>query len=159
LRDGIPRHLRPLMGRWIFGCDECQEVCPFNAGVLGGLAANAPRAARAALPAGGMARHEPFEPSEAMRTAEVAELLTDEGRGSLMVPGSPLLRARATGMARNAAIALGNRGETKALPGLRRLAAEDPSSPAGEAAAWAVVQMEVPKPGASAVAARLTRGR
>ncbi len=77
-------------GPWVFGCDVCQEVCPFNAGkhTVGGSTAS-------------------FRPHERWERGSLAALL----RGTdVELQGTPLARAGADGLARNAAIALGNVG-------------------------------------------------
>jgi epoxyqueuosine reductase len=98
LRSSIPRQFRPKMGELIFGCDICQEVCPWNVRFAG--EPNDPEL----LPAGWT---DP-EPAEILRLAE------DEFRARFA--GTPLLRAGRRGLARNAAVALGNRRRGEDLP-------------------------------------------
>lgn len=89
-REGLPAELRPQMGDWVFGCDICQEVCPWN------------RFARAT--------DEPaFQPRPGMPAPELAELLAlDDEAFRRRFKGSPIERARRRGLQRNAAVALNN---------------------------------------------------
>jgi epoxyqueuosine reductase len=94
-RGQIPLSLRPRMGNWIFGCDICQEVCPWNE--AGDEAIN----------------HElaPYLP----------DLMTlDEEEFSRRFGKSAVKRAKRRGLARNAAVALGNSGNPDAVPALVR---------------------------------------
>lgn len=84
----VPPSIEERTGAWVFGCDVCQEVCPFNAGKHVG------------------ASTETFRPHERWEQRSIAALL--DGAGDLS--GTPLARAGAEGLARNAAIALGNTG-------------------------------------------------
>jgi epoxyqueuosine reductase len=121
-RGPIEPALRPRMGAWIFGCDVCQDVCPFN------------RTSQSAPGPTGA-----FAPSE--RWAEVdaeAFLQLDEASFASLAAGSPVRRAKREGMARNAAIVLGNAGARRALPVLQAAAATDPSPVVREAASWAI---------------------
>jgi epoxyqueuosine reductase len=126
LRGPIPEPQRAGVGDHLFGCDDCQLVCPFNA---------SPRPVDAA-------RTRPFEASAAAREASMADLLMEEGTSALLSPGSPLLRAGAEGLARTAAVILGNRREIAALPALERASESHPSSVVRDAAGWAVRQMK-----------------
>jgi epoxyqueuosine reductase len=126
LRGPIPEPQRAGVGDHLFGCDDCQTVCPFNA---------SPHPVDAT-------RTRPFDASEAAREASLVGLLTEEGSSALLFPGSPLLRTGAEGLARTAAIVLGNRREIAALPALRGAASSHPSSVVREAAGWAVRQMK-----------------
>jgi epoxyqueuosine reductase len=96
-RGSIPADLRPGIGAWTFGCDVCQDVCPWNRRApVTGETAFAPR------------RHPPL-----------AELLAlDEAAYLEGFRGSPVKRARREGLARNAAIALGNGGTAGDVPAL-----------------------------------------
>ncbi len=116
--DGaIDPALREGVGARVFGCDVCQDVCPFNA------------TERPGDPA--FARHPRLdEPLEALLA------LDDDGLRA-WGEGSPLRRAGREGLARNAAVALGNVGGRRHLPVLQRAAAEDASPVVREAAAWA----------------------
>jgi len=119
LRGPIPRELRPLMGNLIFGCDLCQDVCPWNK-----FAKVAPEAAF--LPRAGN-----VTPS----LVELLELTPDEFR--LRYRGSPILRAKYGGFLRNVCVALGNSGDSSAIPALAR-ALEHPEPLVRGHAAWAL---------------------
>jgi len=120
-RGSIPEPLRAAVGEWMFGCDVCQDVCPFNR-----TAAPPAQATTAFAPA---AR---WEEADA-----VAVLAMDEARFAAWARGSPIQRAGRAGMARNAAIVLGNRGTRVHLPVLERAAETDPDPAVREASAWA----------------------
>jgi epoxyqueuosine reductase len=118
-RDPVASPLRVGMGDWIFGCDVCQEVCPWNR-----------RAPGSAEPA--------FQPRAGMATLSLAEVLAlDEPGFRTRFKGSPLRRAKRTGLLRSAAIALGNRPDATAFAALAA-AARDHDAVVREAAAWAL---------------------
>jgi epoxyqueuosine reductase len=123
LRGPMPEALRPQVGDWVFGCDVCQEVCPWNR-----------KAPMGAEPA--------FQPRADLETVDLVELLgLSEKEFRERFKGTALMRTRRRGLLRNAAIALGNSGDPAALPGLRR-ALEDSEPLIREAAAWAIAQIE-----------------
>lgn len=116
-RGAIEPALRDRLDGWLFGCDVCQEVCPWNR--------KAPAAREPAL-----------APSGPAPTAE--ELLgLDDAAFRARFHGSALTRARRQGLARNAALALARRRDAGALPALRR-ACEDPDPVVADAARWAL---------------------
>jgi epoxyqueuosine reductase len=119
LRGSIPRELRPLMGTWIFGCDICQEVCPWN---------------RKATPT-----HEDAFKPRPWAAPELLDLLTlTEEEFRERFKGSPLKRAKRSGLVRNASVAVGNLREVRAVPLLIRLLERDPDPVVREHAAWAL---------------------
>jgi epoxyqueuosine reductase len=120
-RGSIPAEKRAGIGAWAFGCDVCQEVCPWN---------------RRPPPLAG--RPEAEVPA-ARRELDLIGLLGlgDEAARDLL-RGSPLLRARPEGLRRNAAIALGNQAEPAAVPALAVALAGDASATVRGAAAWAL---------------------
>jgi epoxyqueuosine reductase len=129
-RGAIPVELREGVGTHLFGCDDCQTVCPFNAG-------SGPRSPLA---------HDdgdPFVPLEKWSRTRLEDMLSvdEEGYGAL-AEGSPLKRAGRCGLARNAAIVLGNRGDRSALPALRTAAAGHDDADVREAASWACARLE-----------------
>jgi len=120
-RGAIPPALRAGMGDWVFGCDICQDVCPWN-------------------------RHAPttdepaFQPRGGDTTLSLAELLSlDEAGFRGRFKASPVLRAKRSGLARSAAIALGNHPDPSAAAALEQ-ALRDPEPVVREAAAWALGQ-------------------
>ncbi len=122
-RGPIPEDLRPLVGRQIFGCDICQDVCPWNQ--------RAPVAADPELsPRAGLV-------NPALET--LANL--DEPEWERQFNGSPVRRAQFSGFRRNLAIAMGNSGQHKFLPILREWAAS-PDPALSESASWAVRRLE-----------------
>ncbi|MDP9037309.1 MAG: tRNA epoxyqueuosine(34) reductase QueG [Myxococcota bacterium] len=128
-RSAIPLDLRAGIGTHLFGCDECQTVCPHNAGF----------GARAPLDS---ADGDPFAPLERWARVSLEGLLSlDEDGWRAMSEGTPIRRAGRLGMARNAAIVLGNRGDEEALPALRSAALHHEDAVVREAAAWAVGQL------------------
>ncbi len=94
----IPEELRPLMGRWLFGCDDCQEVCPHT------------HAPRDPVPADFAPRHA-WLPLGAILTASDAALLDT-------FEGTPLRRAAPHRLRRNACVVLGNIGDPAGRPAL-----------------------------------------
>ncbi len=122
LRGPVPEDLRPGLGDWLFGCDVCQEVCPWNR--------KAPPGREPALA--------PRPDLECIDLIELLSLTEDEFRQRFR--GTALMRARRAGLLRNAALVLGNAGDAQALPVLRR-ALEDPEPLVREAAAWALARI------------------
>jgi epoxyqueuosine reductase len=119
LRDSIPRELRAGMGAWVFGCDICQEVCPWNH-----------KAPRTTEPV--------FQPASDLAPAEAAELLElSDIEFQERFQGTPLTRPKRAGLLRNAAIVLGNGGDRTAVPFLVK-ALWDPEPLIREACAWAL---------------------
>ena len=109
------------IGEWVFGCDVCQEVCPWNR-----------KAARAREPA--LAPGSPFPPLEAL-----LDLDGDAFRARFR--GSALTRTKRAGLLRNAALVLGNRRDWHAVPALRR-ALCDADLEVRRAAQWALDRIE-----------------
>jgi epoxyqueuosine reductase len=122
-KGAIPEELRPLMGNWIFGCDECQQVCPWTLTYS--------RPSRASF-----LRYDP----EACvpRLLELIEM--DEAAFRRRFQGTAVLRAKRQGLLRNVAVALGNSGDAAALPALE-IAARDPDPLVKEHAEWAVERL------------------
>jgi epoxyqueuosine reductase len=119
LRGSIPIDLRPRIGNWIFGCDICQQVCPYNrAAPDAGWPALAPDRTRTALP--------------------LLDLLAlGEADFRVRFRGTPVLRAKRRGLVRNACVAAGNWGNPAAVPILARLL-EDLEPAVRGHAAWAL---------------------
>jgi epoxyqueuosine reductase len=123
LRTSIPEELRSGMGDWLFGCDVCQEVCPWNRKSISGPTSFPHRS-----------------DLESMNLIELLDLNEEEFRQRFQ--GTPLTRSKRRGLLRNAAIVLGNVGDERALPILRQCL-EDPEPLIREAAQWAIPQIEV----------------
>jgi len=114
-RGPIPRELRPLMGDWVFGCDICQDVCPVNRKAR---PAGQPIPFPAAMRSSPSTSSGPTEQMAFLDLIELLEMLEDEFRGRFA--GTPVMRAKRTGMRRNACVALGNLGYRAAVPALGR---------------------------------------
>jgi len=126
LRGWVPRELRPLMGTWVFGCDICQDVCPHNTLVKEGL-------------------HAEFAPRQDVPLPDLLELLhIDESTYQERFRHSAIKRARRQGLRRNAAIALGNLRDPRALGSLRQ-ALEDSDPIVRGHAAWALGRIGGPE--------------
>ena len=119
LKGFIPRYLRPLIGNHIFGCDICQEVCPYNVRAR-------PTAEQA------------FAPREGLYAPELIFLLSlDEVQFRRTFRGSPILRAKRKGFLRNVAVALGNSRSREAVPALIRALDDEEALVRGHVA-WAL---------------------
>jgi len=119
----IPLELRPQIGNWVFGCDVCQQVCPWNVrfAPAQGDPAFAPRPH---LPHPDLRRELHLTPQDFNRKFK----------------GSPVKRAKRRGYLRNVAVALGNAGSPAALPDLIH-ALHDPEPLVRGHAAWALGQI------------------
>lgn len=128
-RGAVPAEVRSSLGDWVFGCDVCQDVCPWNLRWEG----RADRGGR--------------------RPADHPDLRLPEGRGRLDLAGllgigeeeyeetfrgSAMKRARRVGLKRNAALAMGNRGEERYVAPLARALREEDDAVVRGAAAWAL---------------------
>ncbi|MGB6477736.1 MAG: tRNA epoxyqueuosine(34) reductase QueG [Candidatus Sulfotelmatobacter sp.] len=120
-RGPIPEdeELRSGMGRHVFGCDICQDVCPWN------------RKAPSTKAAEFQPRRDLVNPA----LDWLAEISEEDFRR--IFRGSPVRRAKRAGLRRNAVIAMGNSGEPKFLPLLKKLAGDEDEVVA-ESAAWAI---------------------
>ncbi|MFQ5828588.1 MAG: tRNA epoxyqueuosine(34) reductase QueG [Candidatus Methylomirabilia bacterium] len=113
----IPKDLRERIGEWVFGCDLCQTVCPWNR--------KAPSTEEPAL-----------RPGAAL--PGLTELLSlDQDGFRRRFSGTPLTRPKRGGVARNVAVALGHRKDLAAVPALARALA-DPDALIRQHAAWAL---------------------
>ncbi len=119
-RGVIPRELRAAIGNWIFGCDVCQDVCPYNAGT-----------------------GEPHDPALAARDLEhsLPDLLVLAGHHSnqirRFVKRTSMRRVPREQLLRNVAVALGNSGDARAVPALVTLLSHSFALVRGHAA-WAL---------------------
>jgi epoxyqueuosine reductase len=142
-RGSIPPEMRPLMGTWAFGCDLCQEACPINQ-----------RLAPDALPGG-----ETSTADGPVPFPDLIELLQlDDVEFRRRFRSTAVWRAGRAGLARNAAIALGNAGDAGALPALRRARDSDPDPVVRESAAWAISRLNFQKQAVQVVPAEQVRG-
>jgi epoxyqueuosine reductase len=119
LKGWIPRHLRPLMGDHIFGCDICQEVGPYNV------------KAKPTSETG-------YRPRPGLHAPDLIPLLSlsrEEFRKRFH--GSPIMRAKRRGFLRNVAVALGNIRSFEAVPALVRALGDEEPLVRGHAA-WAL---------------------
>ena len=119
----IPLELRPAIGTRIFGCDDCQDACPWN---------------RFAVPNA--------DPDFAGRADQQAPALLpllalDEAAFRKRYAGTALLRAGRDRFVRNVAVALGNAGDPRALPALDHAATADRDPDVREHAAWAAARI------------------
>jgi epoxyqueuosine reductase len=122
-RGDVPEEFRPGLGDWLFGCDVCQDVCPWNR--------KAPPGAEPSLQ----------ERPELVKLDLIEILGLSEGKFRRRFRGTALFRTKRSGLLRNAALLLGNSGDATALPALRR-ALEDQDPVVREAARWAIDQIE-----------------
>lgn len=124
-RDPIPAELRGQMGDWLFGCDVCQDVCPWN---------------RRGSQATDNALH-PLPQSQPMDLLALFDL--DEESFRQRFRKTPLWRTRRRGILRNAAIVLGNQQDPRAVAALCKGLHDDEALVRG-AAAWALGQIAGP---------------
>jgi epoxyqueuosine reductase len=122
LRGNIPEELRPGIGRQVFGCDICQDVCPWNR--------EAPVTSAPEL----QARERLVNPD----LEWLAQLSLEEFRE--IFRASPVKRAHLNGFRRNVAIAMANSGDERFLPTLERLS-HDEDAIVAEHARWGVAQL------------------
>src|SRR5436305_9193853 len=118
LRTPVPAELRERVGDWLFGCDVCQDVCPWNHKSAG--------------------EPVPFPRDPGMELLDPVELLgLDEDAFRARFKKTSLWRPRRAGLLRNAAIVLGNVGDGRALPALEK-ALCDEEDVIRDAAQWAI---------------------
>jgi epoxyqueuosine reductase len=129
-RGWIPRELRAAMGTMIFGCDICQDVCPFNA--------RAPDRTRSDP------ELDPLDPERG--TPDLLALFAlGANQRRRYVEGTPLRRINREQLMRNLCVALGNAGDPRAIDALTR-GLDDPSPMVRGHAAWALGQLGALEP-------------
>jgi epoxyqueuosine reductase len=120
LKGWIPSELRPLVGNWIYGCDICQEVCPFNR-----------FAPQTEEPLFGLSNWDAAAPP-------LLDILgLDWAAFEARFAGSPIRRIGRDRLVRNTCVAAGNWGSAEAVPVLVGLLADDSPLVRGHAA-WAL---------------------
>jgi epoxyqueuosine reductase len=129
LQGAIPEELREGVGDHLYGCDVCQDVCPWNERFARGLPDASPFLAREAL-GGKDAR---------MLSREILGMTQEEF--SAAFKGSPMKRAKLRGLKRNAAVVLGNVGTVEDVPVLQQ-ALNDGEPLVREHAAWALRRLD-----------------
>ena len=131
LRGAIPKDLRSGIGNRVFGCDICQEVCPWNE--------------HFARPT----EEEAYRPKAELNGPDLRQLTEkllslDEAGFRKIFHGSPLRRSKREGLLRNLCVALGNWGDEEAVPALVK-ALSDESALVRQHAAWALGQTRTPE--------------
>jgi epoxyqueuosine reductase len=123
VKGALPEDRREGLGRHVFGCDICQDVCPWN---------------RKRRHRGGSA----FEPREGALAPDLGALaVLDEVAFRERFRRSPVKRAKRRGLLRNVAVALGNAGDASHRPALERMAG-DADPVVREHAAWALRRLD-----------------
>ena len=113
-RGPLPPSLRPLLGNWVFGCDDCQTVCPWNDG------------------------ESQSDDADVLTPSLSCLLALTEDEFASTYARTAVARVRRRGLARNAALALGNSGNPNALEPLTQALRDDPEPIVRGAAAWAI---------------------
>jgi epoxyqueuosine reductase len=122
-RDFVPHELREKIGDWLFGCDICQQVCPWN---------------RFSLPT----KDPAFQTRSFLKPPDIERFLNlAPGSWAKPLHGSPLLRPRRRGLVRNAAIVAGNHRDQDTIHRLTELIQHDPEHLVRGHAAWALGQI------------------
>ena len=146
LRGFIPTALREQQGEWLFGCDVCLEVCPFTK-------------KSAWLDALGERRPVELRPHRIVQSWTLVDVLAmDEACYQAEFTGTAMRRATRSGLRRNAAIVLGNRGDDAALPALQQALGDDDAIVRGHAA-WAIGRIDARHPALAFALARETDAR
>ena len=135
-RGPIPEHMREGIGRHVFGCDICQDVCPWNR----------------KAPVTGTPEFQARDGLVNPALEWLAEITAEEFRETFR--GSAVRRAKRTGLRRNAVIAIGNSGDRSFAPLLERLRADEDEVVA-ESADWAARRLSSSESGPHA---KLTDG-
>ncbi|KAA3642963.1 MAG: tRNA epoxyqueuosine(34) reductase QueG [Chloroflexi bacterium] len=127
LKGTIPIELRSQMGDWVFGCDICQEVCPWNLRFA---------------PATG---DEHFTPRSGLPVIDLqSELQLTPQEFNRKFKGSPVKRTKRRGYLRNVTVALGNSSDPSVIPPLTEALENDPEPLVRGNAAWALGQFDDP---------------
>lgn len=138
-KGAIPRELRGSVGDWVFGCDVCQDVCPFNR-------------------FSSDARWPEFHPEAGvgprLDLVEVLSIATDEAFRARF-RGTPLTRPRRRGLLRNAAVVAANVGASAAVPSLADRVENDIEPLIRSHSLWALSQLDPKR--ARAMAERLVK--
>lgn len=124
LRGEIPPDLRSAIDDWVFGCDICQQVCPWNQ--------------RFARPTAEPA----YQPRQFLLEADPCQYLSmQEDQFRRVFRGSPIKRAKRRGLVRNAAVVAGNGAREESVPALRKLLFADSEPLVRRHAAWSLGQI------------------
>lgn len=126
-RGAVPEEMREQIGEWVFGCDVCQDVCPWNV--------------RELEPAHHPDLHLPPRRAE-LDLVRLLAMSEEEYRERFR--GNAMKRARLEGLKRNAATVMGNRGEERYVEPLRRALEEESDPAVREHAAWALERIRPP---------------
>ena len=128
-KEGIPVEFRSMIGNRLFGCDICQEVCPFNEG----------RAGRQEI------RMDELKAESGVGDSlDLAGILAIENDGQFLerFAGLPIMRAKRRGLLRNACIVAGNSGDKSYISPLKTLIQRESDEMLMEHAQWAIKEIE-----------------
>lgn len=129
-KGGIPLELRSKLGNRLFGCDICQEVCPFNVGRAGRQVVQI----EALRPDHGV--------GECLDLKEILSMETDE-QFLARFAGTPLMRAKRRGLLRNVCVVAGNSGDPTLIPYLERVFEREVDEMLKEHAKWGIEQLQI----------------
>jgi epoxyqueuosine reductase len=128
-KQGIPLELRPKIGSWVFGCDVCQDVCPYNQ--------RPPETTwNEFRPESGVGHY--------IDLFDLLTIRTEEEFRARFLP-TPVRRPKRRGLLRNALVVLGNQRPAGGIKRILEFAAEEPDPMLREHAAWAISRYDCPE--------------
>jgi epoxyqueuosine reductase len=143
-RGEIPEELRSGLGDWLFGCDVCQEVCPWNNYATKQTVSPSRPIPQSPSASQFLNSDSPFFPHADLNPVDLAALFDlTEADFRQRFRHTPLWRPRRRGLLRNAAIVLGNQRAAAAIPALTKGLADEELLVRG-ACAWALAQINAP---------------